>query len=238
MGSMDAGIGREPQYDVFAEEFLDHAQGGFYNAYYDRPACLALLGDVAGKRVLDAACGPGLYAAELVRRGAQVVGFDHSPRMVQLCRARVSQGEFRVHDLGDPIGWLPDASVDLALCALAIEYVDDRVAALSELRRVLRPDGALVLSRLHPTGDWLRHGVAISTSGPSRRPGARAGRYGTGWRRWSGPARKSSRPGSSSSGWQNRARCPRPLPSTLLSMNGWPASPGDSSPSGSGRMRA
>ncbi len=146
-------VGREPQYDVFAEEFLGHAQVGFYNACYDRPACLALLGDVAGKRVLDAACGPGLYAAELIGRGAQVVGFDHSPRMVQLCRARVSQGEFRVHDLGDRIGWLPDASVDLALCALAIEYVDDRVAALSELRRVLRPDGALVLSRLHPTGD-------------------------------------------------------------------------------------
>src|SRR5690349_5899506 len=59
--------------------------------------------------------------------------------MVQLCRARVSQGEFRVHDLGDPISWLADDSVDLALCALAIEYVDDRVAALSELRRVLRP---------------------------------------------------------------------------------------------------
>jgi ubiquinone/menaquinone biosynthesis C-methylase UbiE len=78
--------------------------------------------------------------------------------MVEICRARVGQGEFRVHDLGDPIGWLPDDSVDLALCALAIEYVDDRVAALSELRRVLRPDGALVLSRLHPTGDWLRHG--------------------------------------------------------------------------------
>jgi len=30
--------------------------------------------------------------------------------------------------------------------------------ALRELRRVLRPDGALVLSRQHPTGDWLRHG--------------------------------------------------------------------------------
>jgi SAM-dependent methyltransferase len=41
---------------------------------------------------------------------------------------------------------------------LAIEYVDDRVAALRELRRVLRPGGALVFSRMHPTGDWLRHG--------------------------------------------------------------------------------
>jgi hypothetical protein len=60
IGSTDAGVGREPQYDVFADEFLGHAQGGFYNAFYDRPACLALLGDVTGKRVLDAACGPGL----------------------------------------------------------------------------------------------------------------------------------------------------------------------------------
>ena len=155
---MDGGVGREPQYEVFADAFLDHARDGFFNAHYDRPACLALLGDVAGKRVLDAACGPGLYAAELIRRGAQVVGFDQSPRMVELCRARAGQGQFRVHDLGDPIDWLPDGSVDLALCALAIEYVDDRVGALSELRRVLRPDGALVLSRQHPTADWLRHG--------------------------------------------------------------------------------
>lgn len=155
---MDGAVGREPQYEVFADEFLSHAEGGFHNAYYDRPACLALLGDVAGKRVLDAACGPGLYAEELGRRGAQVVGFDQSPRMVEICRARAGHGEFRVHDLGDPIDWLPDASFDLAVCALAIEYVDDRVAALRELRRVLRPGGALVLSRQHPTGDWLRHG--------------------------------------------------------------------------------
>ena len=53
---------------------------------------------------------------------------------------------------------MPDCSFDLALLALALEYVDDRVAALAQLRRVLRPGGALVLSRQHPFGDWLRHG--------------------------------------------------------------------------------
>ena len=155
---MSDQVGRQPQYDAFADEFLEVAKDGFFNAHYDRPACLSLLGDVAGRRVLDAACGPGLYAEELSRRGADVVGFDHSPRMVELCRERAGQGDFRVHDLADPISWLPDSSVDLVLFALAIEYVDDRVAALRELRRVLRPEGALVFSRLHPTGDWLRHG--------------------------------------------------------------------------------
>lgn len=155
---MTESVGRIPQYEAFADEFRHHAEDGFFNAHYDRPACLRLLGDVTGKTVLDAACGPGLYARELLRRGARVVGFDQSPRMIEICRQTAGGGEYRVHDLADPLTWLPDASVDLVLLALAIEYVDDRVAALRELRRVLRPDGALVLSRQHPTGDWLRHG--------------------------------------------------------------------------------
>jgi ubiquinone/menaquinone biosynthesis C-methylase UbiE len=151
-------VGPHPQYDEFADEFVDHASNSLYNAHYDRPTCLALLGDVAGKTVLDAACGPGLYAEELVARGADVIGFDQSPRMVERAGERVSAGRFRVHDLADPLDWLPDDSVDLVLFALALEYVDDRTRALAELRRVLRPDGALVLSRMHPTGDWVRHG--------------------------------------------------------------------------------
>lgn len=158
MANMPDAVGRDPQYDVFADEFLEHARDGLFNAHYDRPACLALLGDVAGRTVLDAACGPGLYAGELIRRGAVVIGCDQSLRMVELARRQTPAADFRVHDLGEPLRWLPDDSVDLVLFALALEYLDDRVAALSEFRRVLRPDGALVLSRQHPTGDWLRHG--------------------------------------------------------------------------------
>ncbi|MGV9797471.1 class I SAM-dependent methyltransferase [Mycobacterium sp. NPDC003449] len=155
---MSESVGSHPQYDVFADEFLDHARDGLYNAHYDRPACLALLGGVDGRTVLDAACGPGLYAEELVAGGASVVGLDVSPRMVELARERVPSGQFRVHDLAAPLTWLPDGSVDLVLFALALEYLDDRPAALREFHRVLRPGGALVLSRQHPTGDWLRHG--------------------------------------------------------------------------------
>jgi SAM-dependent methyltransferase len=149
-------VGREPQYEPFAEEFLEHARDGFFNAHCDRPACLSLLGDVAGQRVLDAARGPGLYAAELIGRGAQV-GFDQSPRMVQLCRERVGQGEFRVHDLADPLRWLPGGSVDLVLCALAIEYVDDRVAAAPRRKLLRRPADPRDWSKgwqVHRPGSW------------------------------------------------------------------------------------
>lgn len=77
------------QYDAFADEYAAFAPDAPYNALYDRPATLALLGDVRGRRVLDAACGPGLYLEELLARGADAIGFDGSSHMVELARARV-----------------------------------------------------------------------------------------------------------------------------------------------------
>jgi SAM-dependent methyltransferase len=145
-------------YDRMGDEFLAHAEDGAYNAHYDRPAVLDLLGDVAGLRVLDAGCGPGLYAEELLVRGAEVVGFDASTAMVDLARARVGdRAEIRVARLDEPLPY-PDDSVDVVLCALAIHYVADRHAAFAELHRVLRPGGAAVLSTQHPTTDWVRKG--------------------------------------------------------------------------------
>lgn len=72
---------------AFAEDYASHAAVSPYNALYDRPAVLDLLGPVAGKRILDVGCGPGLYAKELVDRGASVVGIDHSPEMIGIARA-------------------------------------------------------------------------------------------------------------------------------------------------------
>ncbi len=140
----------DAMYEPFAGAYAEHAEHSPYNAYYDRPAVLALLGDVADKRVLDAACGPGFYASELLKRGAEVVGFDQSSAMIDLAIDRVgSQADLRVHDLAAPLSWLEDATFDLIVVALAINYVDERVAALREMRRVLRP--AAQLSSLRPT---------------------------------------------------------------------------------------
>ncbi len=154
-------------YEGFAREYAAHAADGAYNALYDRPAVLALAGDVDGRTVLDAGCGPGLYAEELLRRGARVVGFDQSPALLELARERVkNQASLRLHDLSEPLDWLADASVDLVVLALALNYVDDRVAMLREFRRVLRPSGALVVSTTHPMADWARLGGSYFTTEP------------------------------------------------------------------------
>jgi hypothetical protein len=53
-------------------DYLRHAADSAHNAHYDRPAVLAALGPVSGRRVLDAACTPGLYTRELLDRGALI----------------------------------------------------------------------------------------------------------------------------------------------------------------------
>lgn len=145
-------------YDEMGDGYLQHAQDGIYNAHYDRPAVLEVLGPVAGRRVLDAACGPGLYAEALLDAGAEVVGFDASEVMVGLARQRVGdRARIDRAVLGAPLPY-DDGAFDLAVCALAVHYVADRAAAFLELHRVLRPGGALVVSTQHPTTDWLRKG--------------------------------------------------------------------------------
>ncbi|MRH92938.1 methyltransferase domain-containing protein [Nocardia sp. SYP-A9097] len=143
-------------YDRHAAAFADEAANSPYNAHYDRPAVLDLLGDLTGRIVLDAGCGPGLYVTELLVRGAYVIAIDQSANMIDLARCHASgQITLRQHDLTQPLYWLASNSVDICLLALVIHYIDDRISLLRELHRVLRPGGHLIVSTSHPTADWL-----------------------------------------------------------------------------------
>ncbi len=65
-----------------------------------------LPGDLQGVRVLDAGCGTGILSCQLARRGAEVVGVDVSPRLIDLARQRLPAGleqqvQFAVGDMCD-----------------------------------------------------------------------------------------------------------------------------------------
>jgi SAM-dependent methyltransferase len=148
---MDAGA-REA-YDAMADAYVAD-EGNAYNALYERPATLAALGDVAGRRVLDAGCGAGALAAELVARGATVEGVDVSPRMVALARARGlgPRARFAVGDLTDgaALAAFPDDAFDAAAASLVLHYVRDWEPLLGRLARVVRGGGRVVASTHHP----------------------------------------------------------------------------------------
>jgi SAM-dependent methyltransferase len=96
--------------------------------------------------VLDAGCGVGYGCAILAAGGARrVVGLDRSPEAILNARERA--GDVAEFVLGD-LGQLPfeDDAFDLVTCFEAIEHVVDPERTLDELRRVLRPEGVLLIS--------------------------------------------------------------------------------------------
>ena len=137
-------------YDSFAKAYSAENETSLINAYYERPAMLALAGDVAGRRVLDAGCGSGPLFAALRDRGAIVSGFDKSAGMIELARRRLGDdADLQVADLGRPLPFT-DGAFDDVIASLVLHFLEDWTAPLAELRRVLKPGGRLIASVDHP----------------------------------------------------------------------------------------
>ncbi|HYV13585.1 MAG TPA: class I SAM-dependent methyltransferase [Pyrinomonadaceae bacterium] len=120
-------------YETLAEAYASVTDTKPHNAYYERPATLSLLPDVKGKRVLDAACGPGVYSEWLLSHGAEVVALDASPKMVELAKRRVGESvDVRQADLNKLLTFLEDATFDVVLSSLTMEYIEDWHSTFNE----------------------------------------------------------------------------------------------------------
>ncbi|MEV0594485.1 class I SAM-dependent methyltransferase [Nonomuraea cavernae] len=137
-------------YDSFAEAYSAETENNLQNAYYARPAIIALAGDVAGRRILDAGCGSGPLSAALRDRGAVVTGIDASAGMLALARQRLGDdADLHVVDLNDRLPF-DDGAFDDVVASLVLHYLEDWGPTLAEIRRVLRPGGRLIASVDHP----------------------------------------------------------------------------------------
>jgi ubiquinone/menaquinone biosynthesis C-methylase UbiE len=114
---------------------------------------LGLLGNVAGKRILEVGCGGGQNAIALARWGATCVGVD--PSAAQLTHARRLAQEIGVtvqflDGIAEDLAAFPDESFDLVLSSYAFDYVADLKQAYREAWRVLKPGGPFVFCLSHP----------------------------------------------------------------------------------------
>jgi SAM-dependent methyltransferase len=116
-----------------------------------------LLGDVAGRRVLEVGCGAGQCARWLSRQGARVVGVDLSVRQLQHSRRLDAETGTPVPVVCGTATRLPlaDRCFDLACSAFgALPFVADAGEVMREVARVLRPGGRWVFSVTHPVR-WM-----------------------------------------------------------------------------------
>ncbi|WP_369808177.1 methyltransferase domain-containing protein [Frankia sp. Allo2] len=118
-----------------------------------RESEIGLLGDVAGKVVLEVGCGGAQCARWLRGQGARVVGFDLSGGQLDQARALGIRTGIDVPLVQADATALPfaAASVDVACSAFgAVPFVADSGTVMREIARVLRPGGRWVFSTTHP----------------------------------------------------------------------------------------
>lgn len=100
-----------------------------------------------GERVLDVACGTGVVtrlAAERVGPSGAVAGLDINPAMLAVARRETPPG-VRWYEASAESMPLPDASFDVVLCQMGLQFVANKLAALREMRRVLAPQGRVLI---------------------------------------------------------------------------------------------
>ena len=105
----------------------------------------------AGGLLVDLACGRGGYGIEVARRsGASLIGIDFSAVALQRARTIAARrlppdrADFRLGTLTET--GLPTGIADAVMCTDSVQFADPPVAALREIRRVLRPGGLVVLT--------------------------------------------------------------------------------------------
>jgi glycosyltransferase involved in cell wall biosynthesis/SAM-dependent methyltransferase len=140
-GAPDSYDDRDP------ERFFDEYDRFKYALESHIPECLDRLG-VDGKRVLEIGTGEGAESEQLIRRGARWTGVDLTPESIDRVGKRLALRDLPYDDLRQAsVLDLPfaDASFDMVFSHGVLHHVPDIEIAQREIRRVLRPDGELVV---------------------------------------------------------------------------------------------
>ena len=117
----------------------------------EEPLVEELLGNVHGLEILDLGCGTGRHSIRMAGAGARVTAVDFSPKMLAQAREKAggSDVRFQVHDLSQPLPF-PADHFDRVLCALVVDHIEKLERLFSEIHRVCRPDGNVIVSGMHP----------------------------------------------------------------------------------------
>lgn len=105
---------------------------------------LASANVTAGTKLLDAGCGAGSTCELAKQLGADITGLDASQELIAIARNRIPEASFDIGEL-EALPY-PDKTFDVIIASLSVQYAENPIAALKELRRVAKPGGSLVIS--------------------------------------------------------------------------------------------
>jgi len=134
--------------------------------YRDPGETLGLFGFAPGMTVLDLGCGTGTFTVEMARMVGEngvIHAVDLQPPLIEQTRQRVTAAGFtervRLHCAGAYQLPLADDSIDLAIVIATLPQIPNKLLALAELRRVLKPGARLAVSEELPDPAYVPPGL-------------------------------------------------------------------------------
>lgn len=124
-----------------------------YREYLNNPAFLKFIGNLRGKKVLDAGCGEGYNTRIFARRGALMVGIDISNKMIAFARKMEKKKPLGIRyerASFTNLSLFADNTFDAIVSTMAIMDSPNYQGAIKEFYRILRPGGELFFSISHP----------------------------------------------------------------------------------------
>ncbi len=118
-----------------------------------------LMGALVDLTLLDVGCGDAELVSKVARRGAHVVGLDADIAMLTASRWRAHADNGRCVLVGGRAEMLPfkEASFDRVVAVATLCFIDDTERAVSEMARVLKPGGQLVIGELGRWSLWAAY---------------------------------------------------------------------------------
>ena len=139
-------------------------EGDFAKKHLANPTIFRMLGDLHGRRVLDAGCGQGYLSRLMAERGAAVVGVEPAAALYDYC----IEAEHRLHQgvryvRADLTGLRAEPAFDAVVCSMVLQSIRNWRAAMRACVDALRPGGLFVFAVVHPCFEdaaeqWRRHG--------------------------------------------------------------------------------
>jgi SAM-dependent methyltransferase len=125
--------------------------GSDYHQNVILPATERLLQIQSGERVLDLCCGQGVLAPIVTKAGAEYVGVDASPRLIEAARQRVKhpKAKFLISDVTKEGSWA-DGSFDAAACLMAVHDVAELEPMFANLADALAGGARGLIVMMHP----------------------------------------------------------------------------------------
>ncbi len=116
-----------------------------------RPNLLRILNVKKGEEIIDIGCGQGYFSRALSQAGAKVLGIDVGGQLIKLASEQASKTEKFLVLSAEKLTGVQDNRFDAGICILALQNIKNLTAAISEMSRVLKHGGRLVLVLNHPT---------------------------------------------------------------------------------------